>query len=121
MFYEGCFEGIQDVISNFNIKETELEDVIIIFATYTQEDYEGWAEVIFAKGGELYMVTGSHCSCFGLEDQWDPIKVEVGVLNRIFEGTRFDEYDSTGLKELFRDGATIPKEEFMSYLILMAS
>lgn len=122
MFYEGCFGGIEDVIGQFQIQATELDGAVIIFAAYTQEDYEGYAEVIFAKDGELYMVTGSHCSCYGLEEQWDPVKVEVGVLDRIFnEGSRFDKFDSTGLKELFRDGASIPKEEFMSYLILMAS
>ncbi len=121
MFYQGSFEGIEDVISNFQIQETELDGAVIIFAGYRQEDYDGYAEVIFAKGGEFYMVTGSHCSCYGLEEQWDPVQVEIGVLDRIFnEGSRFDDFDSADLKELFRDGVSIPKEEFMSYLILMA-
>lgn len=44
----------------------------IIIASYTYEDYSGSAFVIYEKDGKLYEVHGSHCSCYGLEDQWSP-------------------------------------------------
>jgi hypothetical protein len=28
--------------------------------------------VIFEKDGKLWEVNGSHCSCYGLEGQWQP-------------------------------------------------
>jgi len=47
-------------------------DAEIVFATYDREDYEGAALVVFRRDGVLYEVNASHCSCYGLEDQWKP-------------------------------------------------
>lgn len=55
--------------------------VKILFAGY-YGGYEGEAFVLFAKGGKLYEVYGSHCSCYGLENQWEP---EVCVLKEIIK------------------------------------
>lgn len=44
----------------------------LLLATYTYEDYSGDAFVLFQRDGKLYEVHGSHCSCNGLEDQWEP-------------------------------------------------
>jgi hypothetical protein len=44
----------------------------IIIASYGHEGYEGDAFVLFERGGRLFEVHGSHCSCYGLEDQWGP-------------------------------------------------
>lgn len=47
------------------------------------EPYEGYAFVLF-KGtdGKYYEVYASHCSCFGLEGQWDPDEVDLAHLER---------------------------------------
>lgn len=45
----------------------------ILYADYTYEDYSGDAYVLgydFDKQ-QWFEVHGSHCSCYGLEDQWD--------------------------------------------------
>lgn len=47
-------------------------DEEIIYASYDRQDYEGYASVLFEQGGCLYEVHASHCSCYGLEDQWKP-------------------------------------------------
>jgi len=52
--------------------EFTLTDEKIIFASYTYECYSGNAYVLFKQDGKLYEVFGSHCSCYGLEDQWKP-------------------------------------------------
>lgn len=44
----------------------------ILYASYEQESYEGSSFVLFKRGGKLYEVNGSHCSCMGLEGQWKP-------------------------------------------------
>lgn len=49
-----------------------LVDSVLIASVYEVESYEGSAFVLFEKGGKLYEVNGSHCSCYGLEDQWEP-------------------------------------------------
>lgn len=43
-----------------------------VFAVYDNAGCEGDALVIFSDGDEYGVVEGSHCSCYGLEDQWKP-------------------------------------------------
>lgn len=44
----------------------------ILYASYETPSYEGYSFVLFERDGVLYEVTGSHCSCMGLEGQWNP-------------------------------------------------
>ena len=47
----------------------------VLFASYGGRSYEGDAIVILERDNKLYEVRGSHCSCNGLEGQWDPQEV----------------------------------------------
>ncbi|MNK83287.1 hypothetical protein D3C87_1030920 [compost metagenome] len=76
MFY-GAFNCAEDVFSNFCVSGADREGVHFLYASYECESYDGSAGVIFLKGGRLYLVTGSHCSCYGLEDQWDPEEITL--------------------------------------------
>ena len=60
----------------------------ILFASYSTGNYEGDAWVLFEENGELFEVSGSHCSCYGLEGQWDrePVVLEE-LKNRIEKGS----------------------------------
>jgi hypothetical protein len=78
--YYGSFSCIDDIKSNFEISDKELKGCEIIFADYDTPPYEGSAHVIFRKGGKLYEVNGSHCSCYGLEGQWVPEETLVEAL-----------------------------------------
>lgn len=51
-------------------KHPEPEEVI--YAGYVYEDYNGDSTVVYREGNDYFLVSGSHCSCFGLENQWDP-------------------------------------------------
>ena len=42
------------------------DDVKILFASYTYEDYSGDAWVLFIEDDKLYEVHGGHCSCYGI-------------------------------------------------------
>lgn len=66
--YTGAFSDWQDVISDFDIDATEPEHV---FASYDIDGYEGYAFVVFSDGEGWKFASGQHCSCYGLEGQWD--------------------------------------------------
>ena len=78
--YFDIFQTKQDIIENFQISEDALDGCNILFAAYRYEDYSGSALVIYSKDGKLYEVNGSHCSCYGLEDQWQPEETSIEAL-----------------------------------------
>jgi hypothetical protein len=64
-----------------NIKE-ELKGATLYISIYEQAYYEGYALVVWEKNGELFLVEGSHCSCYGLEGQWNPEKTDWRALEK---------------------------------------
>lgn len=42
--------------------------------------YSGSAVVIFRRDDKLFEVHGSHCSCMGLEEQWEPEETTIEAL-----------------------------------------
>lgn len=58
----------------------QLDGATILLASYGTPDYAGYAFVLFERGGKLYEVDGSHCSCHGLEEQWEPEETTVAEL-----------------------------------------
>jgi hypothetical protein len=69
--YVDLFSSREDVFSQF--RKADDNDIQIVFAEYNQESYDGSATVIYYRKStkKYYEAYGSHCSCFGLEDQWD--------------------------------------------------
>lgn len=57
---------------DFVITDADLKGVEILLAAYSYVDYSGTAYVLFRKSGQLFEVHGGHCSCYGLEGQWEP-------------------------------------------------
>jgi hypothetical protein len=55
----------------------------ILFASYTMNQYDGTAYVLFHNKGKLYEVEGSHCSCYGLERQWKPQEIPKDVMDKV--------------------------------------
>lgn len=70
----------EGMMTDFYIDEAALEGAEILFATYTYEDYSGSAHVLFRREGKFFEVVGGHCSCYGLEEQWDPEEVTIEFL-----------------------------------------
>ncbi len=79
-------EKIEGLRSDFSIKDTDILDEQIIYAAYAYENYSGNAFVLFSKDGQLYEVNGSHCSCYGLENQWEAEKTSWEALKSRHEG-----------------------------------
>ncbi len=77
----------EEIAKIFEEDISSFEGVIIIFAAFTGDTYEGYAFVLFKRDGKLYEVNGSHCSCSGFEDQWDPEEALIAELrHRMDEG-----------------------------------
>lgn len=80
--YSGSFGSLDEVIHAFSLESSDLDGVEILYAEYERDDggYEGYAFVLFKKDGLLYEVNASHCSCNGLEEQWQPSLTTVDAL-----------------------------------------
>lgn len=85
--YIDSFSCRSDVFSEF--AKNEDDDIEILYANYWTGSYEGSATVIYYRQstGKYYEVYGSHCSCYGLERQWDEDEEIVAeeLLKRISE------------------------------------
>ena len=48
-------------------------NLVLLYADYTYQDYSGDAYVLGydKEKKQFFEVHGSHCSCYGLEGQWD--------------------------------------------------
>ncbi|MFW6008491.1 MAG: hypothetical protein ACOCP8_04415 [archaeon] len=86
---ENCdYDPIKSIAQDFSIRPSEFQGVDIVFASYTYEYYEGDAFVLFIKDGKLYEVNGGHCSCYGLESQWEPEETSLEAIRfRIKNGS----------------------------------
>jgi hypothetical protein len=83
--FSGHWDSQESVLKDFDI--TYDDNVKILFANYERENYEGYAWVLFTDGNDLFEVNGTHCSCFGLENQWHPEFVVLTELaNRMVKG-----------------------------------
>ena len=90
--YSGGFDCREDVENNFEVKLGD--DIHILYAEYDNSDYSGSAFVVFMQNGKLFEVNGSHCSCYGLEGQWDPEATTWASLKYTMDnGRKFDHTD----------------------------
>jgi hypothetical protein len=76
--YQGSFDSWADVCREFE-EVIDLPDEVLL-AAYDCGGYEGYASVIYRQADRYYWVHGSHCSCYGLEGQWDPEEYSAEML-----------------------------------------
>lgn len=107
------FDSKHDVLTSFagerwdwdEEKENEFveknKDINILFASYGCANYSGDAWVLFEQDGKLYEINGGHCSCYGLEGQWEPEEVSLKELEyRLLKGTwGEDDWSDNNFKE----------------------
>ncbi len=85
--YRGEFSAWNDVSESFGggCPKTEPR---YVFAEYQVSGYEGYSTVISSKDGKKFnVVEGSHCSCYGLENQWEPTDHTKKDLEKMMEAT----------------------------------
>jgi len=78
----GLFEKVDDVVKEFSITHNDLNGCDVVFAYYSYEDYSGEALVVLRdpQDGTFYEVNGGHCSCYGLEGQWEMEETTLEVM-----------------------------------------
>jgi hypothetical protein len=72
----------EEIAKDFYMSIDILEECDIICGYYNMDGYEGDHFVLFEEDGVLYWNFGSHCSCYGLEGQWDPEQVSIQELEK---------------------------------------
>jgi hypothetical protein len=93
--YKEAFSTREDVFRDF--ARAEEADIEFLYAAYYIGDYEGNAEIVYYRKstGKYYEAYAYHCSCFGLEGQWDREEEIVAkeLVNRIAVlGAMYAEY-----------------------------
>lgn len=94
----------EEIAQDFEEDVAIFDNCDIIYAEYNHEGYEGDCFVLFKKDGKMYWNFGSHCSCYGLEGQWDPEEVTVEEIKfRIDNGSDYGVFGHARgfLKEYF--------------------
>ena len=83
VFVDG-FEDRYDVAREFAVPVEEFDEYELLIAIYDlSEAYSGDAYVLmYKKDAGLYEAHGSHCSCMGLEGQFEPESVPVEALKK---------------------------------------
>ncbi len=63
----------EHITAAFSISESELEPYTVIMASQDEQDYEGSFYILLKhkESGEFFEVSGSHCSCYYYEDQFE--------------------------------------------------
>lgn len=90
---ESMIADFEGVYNKENLKPEQIvkyDHVDVILASYGTDNYSGGAFVLFrsTKDGKLYENHGSHCSCYGLKDQWDEEPCDLESLKkRVFDGS----------------------------------
>jgi hypothetical protein len=84
--------GFSGMAEDFQLKPIEKSAIQkVLFANYTYENYSGQAFVLFVGvDGLLYEVSGSHCSCHGLEDQWTPEETSASAVRKRMESCSWE-------------------------------
>lgn len=87
------FTCLEDVIKAYNIEEKDLNGMQIICAIYACGHYDGRSLVLLKKEDNFFIVDASHCSYYGLEDQWSPVKTNEILLRKEIEAKSSYAYD----------------------------
>lgn len=96
MFHDE-FKNIELLKEEYEITDSDLKGVQILYAAYRLGNCGGDSIVLFKKNGKFFIVDASHCSCNGLAGQWSPVetnekslKIEINAKSN----ENFDEFQS---------------------------
>ena len=80
--YMHDFASNADITREFSIPLTTLDGCEVLLAYYHVGSWgcDSSAFVLYKKDGALFEVNASHCSCYGLENQWEPEGTTVEAL-----------------------------------------
>lgn len=67
------------VCDQFTAPEIDRVEPELVYAVYNTPSYEDSADVVFRRDGKWFHNNGCHCSCYGLEDQWDTTPLDTSI------------------------------------------
>jgi hypothetical protein len=73
-------ESLAKMAKEFKVDVKTFKGCEFIVAQYSYEEYAGSSFCLYKKDGVLYENYGNHCSCFGLEGQWEPSETTAEAL-----------------------------------------
>lgn len=97
------FKNKEDIEKEYEVKLPD--DIEILLAWYGYGSYCGDSFVLFRQNGKLYEVNASHCSCNGLEGQWEPEETSIAALEKRNFYNEYDGYDEANqqLKKIIEE------------------
>ena len=90
LFIDIFADGKSAIAYYFDIPLEQLENKHFVYAYYYDEDYLGDAYLLFIENDKLYEVVANHCSCYGLEGQFEPEEVPIEVLYDRLENKKWN-------------------------------
>src|ERR1035438_2426052 len=111
--FHANFTSREDVIKEYHAPANALDNAMVYLAWYGYGSYDGSSLVLFKKDGKLYEVNGSHCSCYGLEDQWEPVETswEALAMRNMDDSSDGSAEANTVLAELVKKNLRKKKEK----------
>lgn len=84
--YLNQFENEESMLKEFGIDKSVLDGYKVLLASYGKEYYDGYAFVLLKRKQtkELVTVYASHCSCYGLEGQFELEESSLELLNKLY-------------------------------------
>lgn len=80
---EGGDTPAEQLAYEFKIPLSTFDNIVRLCGVYGSESYDGDATVFYEDDeGLFFEVSGSHCSCYGLEDTWRPSLVTMEYIRR---------------------------------------
>ena len=101
--YFGGFSSVDCIHSEFKIPPEKLLDTEVIIAVYERGTWDGNAMVAFQRNEKVFIVHGSHCSCYGLEGQFDVEEISLAALKHFFtDGTYLHYFERAECEEVLK-------------------
>lgn len=92
LFLDLFADGKSVIANEFNISLEQLKNKHFVYAYYSCGDYSGDAYLLFIENDKLYEVDAGHCSCYGLEEQFNPEEVPIEVLYYRIENNKWNSH-----------------------------
>lgn len=87
---------LDHIVCSFKIEEEDLDgfEVLVAYESVGDHGCDSSNWFLLRKDGQLYENYGSHCSCWGFEEQWAPEETNIEYLLSDKFGFSMGGYDS---------------------------
>lgn len=80
------FDNLDDLCKNYQIEREHIDLYEVLFAEYQCGSWEGCSIILLKRGNDFFVVQASHCSCYGLEGQFEPMPTNKEALYLEYKG-----------------------------------